>query len=67
MKPARVSDDLLTKLRAGKRELRAARRDMSLREKVEEVVRLQRIALGAIRRRRKPGELEYVWPLRERR
>ena len=67
MKPVQVADDILTKLRSGKRELRAARRNMSLPEKVAEVVRLQRITLSAIRRRREPGDLEYVWPLHERR
>lgn len=65
MKTAPVSDALLTKLRIGKRELRAARRAMSLPDKVREVVQLQRVTLSAIHRRRKPSELEYVWPLRE--
>lgn len=67
MKTAAVSDDLLTKLRSGKRKLRAARRVMSLPEKVRQVVQLQRVTVSAIHRRRKPSELEYVWPLREER
>jgi hypothetical protein len=67
MKTAHVSDEILTKLRNGKRELRAARRSMSLPEKVREVVQLQRVTLAAMKRRRKPSELEYVWPLRDRR
>jgi hypothetical protein len=65
MKSARVSDEILTRLRNGKRDLRVTRRNMSLPEKVAEVVRLQRITLSAIRRRREPTELEYVWPLRD--
>ena len=67
MKTAPVSDEVFTKLRNGKHELRSARRSMSLPEKVREVVQLQRITLVAIERRREPGELEYVWPLRDRR
>jgi hypothetical protein len=65
MTPVQVSDEVLTKLRAGKRELRAERRAMSLPDKVRQVVQLQHIALSAIRRRRQPGELEYVWPLQD--
>ena len=65
MKTAQVPDEILTKLRRGKLELRAERRNMSLPEKVRQVVQLQRITLSSIKRRREPGELEYVWPLRD--
>lgn len=66
MKTAHVSEEVLAKLRSGKRELRAERRTMTLPDKVRQVVQLQRVTLSAIKRRRKPGELEYVWPLRDR-
>ena len=66
MKTEREAQALIEKLRNGKRELRAARRSMSLREKVREVVQLQRVTLSAIRRRREPEDWEYVWALREK-
>jgi hypothetical protein len=61
-----VSSDLLQKLREGKAELRAARRAMSLPEKVREVVRLQKIVLPMIARRRALKPWERVWQLRDR-
>jgi hypothetical protein len=60
-----VSPDLLQKLREGKAELRAARRAMSLPEKVREVVRLQKIVLPMIARRRALKPWERAWPLQE--
>jgi hypothetical protein len=53
--------DAVQKLRDGKSEMRAARISMSLPEKVRQVVRLQRVALPAIRRRRALRPLERVW------
>lgn len=59
-------DDVLEKLRAGKRELRRKRVAMSLPEKVRQVIELQKIVLPAIRRRRPLRSWERVWPLDER-
>jgi hypothetical protein len=50
-------------LRAGKRALRNRRRALSLPEKVEQVVQLQRIVLPQIRRRRALKPWEKVWDL----
>ena len=49
--------------RAGKERLRDSRRGLSLPEKVQQVVELQKIAIPLIRRRRKLNEWERVWPL----
>jgi hypothetical protein len=57
-------EDLLSRLRRGKDELRRARRNMSLPEKVKQVV--EKITLPAIRRRRALNDWECVWPLRDR-
>ena len=65
MKPDRV-DDTLTRLREGKNDLRKSRIEMSLPEKVRQVVELQKIAVATISRRRPLRELERVWPLRDR-
>jgi len=51
------------RLRAGKQELRKRRRELSLAEKVEQVVQLQRIVLPQIRRRRALKAWERVWDL----
>jgi hypothetical protein len=51
-------------LRAGKEKLRRRRRALSLTEKVEQVVELQRIVLPLIRRRRDLKPWEKVWVLR---
>lgn len=59
-------DDVLDKLRDGKRELRRKRIAMSLPEKVRQVVELQKLVLPAIRRRRPLRVWERVWPLDER-
>jgi hypothetical protein len=50
-------------LRAGKEALRRQRRALSLAEKVEQVVQLQRILLPQLRRRRKLKPWEKVWDL----
>jgi hypothetical protein len=50
-------------LRAGKETLRRRRRELSLAEKVEQVVELQRIVLPLIRRRRDLKPWEKVWDL----
>jgi hypothetical protein len=50
-------------LRAGKEALRRRRRALSLAEKVEQVVQLQRIVLPQIRRRRTLKPWERVWDL----
>lgn len=58
-----TTDEILQRLRDGKVALRAARRSMTLAEKVREVVRLQRVALPLIRQRRELRAWERVWPL----
>ncbi len=50
-------------LRAGKKQLRAQRRDLSLREKVAQVVELQRIVLAQYQRRRTLKTWERIWDL----
>ena len=50
-------------LRAGKQALRKRRREMSLAEKVEQVVQLQRIVLPQLQRRRALKPWERVWDL----
>jgi hypothetical protein len=57
--------DAIQKLRDGKRELHRARVGMSLRDKVRQVVELQRITIPLIRRRRELRAWERVWPLDE--
>jgi hypothetical protein len=59
------TDDVLDKLRAGKRELRRKRIAMSLPEKVRQVVELQKIVLPAIRRRRALRAWERVGPVKK--
>jgi len=59
MTESRIHDDL----RAGKEELRRRRRALSLAEKVEQVVQLQRIVLPMIQRRRALKAWERVWDL----
>jgi len=56
-----TADEILETLREGKRRLREQRRNMTLPEKVAEVVRLQRIVLPAIRARRPLQPWEHVW------
>lgn len=55
--------EAITRLRAGKQQLRAERREMSLPDKVKQVVELQKIHVTAIRRRRELAPLERVWRL----
>jgi hypothetical protein len=50
-------------LRTGKQALRKERRELSLSEKVEQVVQLQRIVLPQIQRRRELKPWESVWDL----
>ena len=50
-------------LRAGKQILRARRRNLTLPEKVAQVVELQRIVLPQLRRRRALKAWEKVWNL----
>ena len=55
--------DVYARLRAGKDELRARRRNLSLPEKVAQVVELQRAVLPLLRRRRALKPWEEVWTL----
>lgn len=57
------TENTLDRLREGKQKLRQSRREMSLPEKVEQVIALQRIEVEMIRRRRALSERERVWPL----
>jgi hypothetical protein len=57
-------DSTLTGLQEGKRQLRDARRNMPLPEKVKQIIELQKIAIPTIRRRRALLYWERVWPLR---
>jgi len=56
--------DALEALREGKRQLRTSRRNLTLAEKVDQVVELQRTVLSLIRRRRPLKPWERVWELR---
>ena len=58
-----MSKTTLATLRDGKRKLRASRRNLTLPEKVAQVVALQRIVLPLIRRRRPLKTWERVWNL----
>lgn len=58
-----ATENTLERLREGKQKLRQIRRDMSLPEKVKQVIALQRIEVEMIRRRRPLTERERVWPL----
>ncbi len=51
------------RLRAGKNELRSRRRNLSLPQKVAQVVDLQRAVLPLLRRRRALKAWEKVWTL----
>jgi hypothetical protein len=66
MNAAHTLDDTLTRLREGKRQLRKTRVNMSLAEKVRQVVELQSVVLPTIRRRRALRGWEFVWPLYHR-
>lgn len=59
MNESRIHDEL----RAGKQKLRARRRDLTLPEKVAQVVELQRIVLPQLRRRRALKAWEKIWNL----
>jgi hypothetical protein len=58
-----ATENTLDRLRERKRKLRQSRREMSLPEKVKQVIALQRIEVEMIRRRRPLSERERVWPL----
>jgi hypothetical protein len=58
-----ATENTLERLREGKQKLRESRRDMSLPDKVKQVIALQRIEVEMIRRRRPLTERERVWPL----
>ena len=62
MKP--YDSETLQRLRGGKQHLRKQRLSMSLPEKVQQVVELQKVVLPAIRRRRPLRAWESVWKLR---
>lgn len=59
----RVSNDTTERLRQGKRDLRAARRALTLPEKVQQVVELQKVAVGIAKSRGKLTGRERVWKL----
>jgi hypothetical protein len=63
---ATVPPDMTQRLRDGKRELRRARIEMSLPEKVREVVKLQEFHVRTVSRRRQLEPRERVWNLRNR-
>jgi hypothetical protein len=55
--------NLQARLRAGKSQLRARRTNLSLPEKVAQVVQLQSVVLPLVRRRRNLKPWERVWTL----
>lgn len=59
-------DETTERLREGKRKLREDRRNMSLPEKLRQLVELQKIEIEMIRRRRPLTARERVWNLRQR-
>ena len=61
MTTPRPSDELLERLREGKRQLHAEARALPLDEKVRRVIELQRIVLPQIARRRALRSHEFVW------
>ena len=58
---ARPTPALLTALRQGKAALRREREGMTLREKVEMVLELQRLCFPFLERRRAPAPRERPW------
>ena len=65
MNPTNVPD-AIQKLREGKRELHRERMEMTLPEKVRQVVELQKVHVRVVGKRRPLTELEQVWDLRDR-
>jgi hypothetical protein len=57
----RPTPELLERLREDKRRLHAAARALSLPEKVQRVIDLQRIVLPRIARRRPLKPHEFIW------
>jgi hypothetical protein len=60
---SRPSPELLARLRAGKAALRRQRESLSLREKVEAVLVLQRVYYELIRRQRALEPWEVPWQI----
>jgi hypothetical protein len=59
----RVPDDTNERLRQGKRDLRASRRALTLPEKVQQVVELQKVAVKIAKSRNALTGRERVWKL----
>ena len=57
--------DAVQRLREGKRNLRRGRVAMSLRDKVQQVIELQKIHVTVVGRRRTLLPIERVWQLRK--
>jgi hypothetical protein len=57
----RPTAELIARLRAGKDALRARRRALPLREKVRQVLELQRLHHPLLKRRRTPRSWERPW------
>lgn len=60
---ARPSAELLERLRAGKAELRVRRTEMPLREKVAQLLELQRLAWPLLRSHRELRPWEHPWEI----
>lgn len=63
---ARPSDELLEKLREGKRQLHAQQRALPLEEKIRRVIELQRFTLPLIAKCRLLAYYERAWPMDEK-
>ena len=61
---ARPTAELLDRLRRGKAELRARRAEMSLKEKVAIVLKLQRVYLPLLKRHRPLAPWERPWDVK---
>lgn len=61
-----MSSDVIQRLRNGKRELHRKRIEMSLEDKVRQVVELQKIHVAVVGRRRPLRPLERAWDLGKR-
>ena len=59
----RVPHDIVEHLRQGKADLRTTRRALTLPEKVQQVVELQKIAIQIAKSRNKLTGRERVWKL----
>jgi hypothetical protein len=63
---ARPADELLAKLRKGKRRLHAQQRALPLEEKIRRVIELQRFTLPLIAKCRPLAYHERAWPMDEK-